>query len=160
MYNGNIMNDADINFLINCPKVFKSAPKRPSSANRNITQTFSVFGKDSNLEFRVFITYSERMPEDFSLGLMYDGMLLLRCNGFHGTTRAGFFSASHHAYPHYHKLTMEDIECGRSRKPSMIHDLTGKYIDLQTAIVFFCDECGIIDYEKYFEVNQLRLNDI
>lgn len=160
VFNGNIVDDKDIDLLIHCPKIFKAAPKNASHINRNVTQSFTVFGQNNNLEFRVFITYSERKPEDFSLGLMYKDMLLFRCNGFHGTTRKGFFSAMHHAYPHSHKLSINDIENNRSRKPSTIQDNTGRYIDLSTAIVFFCDECGIIDYERYFPVSQLRLEGV
>lgn len=87
-------------------------------------------------------------------------MLLYRCNGYHGTTRAGFFSAPHHAYPHAHLLTVLDIEKGRSKKPSSICDLSGKFINLQTAIIYFCEHCGIIDYERYFNVNQISFADM
>lgn len=155
-----ISSDADIELLIHCPKVFLTKPKKPVITNRNVTQRFSVHEKDSSLEFDIFFSYSEQIPQDFSLGLMCGNMLLFRCNGFHGTTRSGFFSAPHHAYPHSHKLSVEDIKNGRSRKPSIIEDLTGKYVSFQTAIVFFCEECGIMDYEKYFPVTQLRLADI
>lgn len=156
-----ITTNQDIEYLIQCHKRFKSKPRKPVNVNRNVTQKFSVFGVENGAEFNVFFSYSECFPNDFSLGLMFGNMLLLRCNGFHGTTRSGFFSAAHHAYPHLHKLTLSDIENGRERKPSKIEDLTGKYVDFRTASLFFFEECGIINYETYFPtVSQMKLFDI
>lgn len=159
MYNGLITTDANIHELITCPKIFKSAPRKPQTINKNISQNFIVYGQTNDEEFPVFITYSSRMPMDFSLGLRFKDMLLYRCNGFHGSTRAGYFSTPHHAYPHAHILTLADIDKGRSKKPSEICDLTGEYVNLQTALVFFCTHCGIMDYDKYFNVNQIHFDD-
>ena len=158
MFSGTIINDSDIKELITCSKTFRTAPSKPMRVNKNISTRFSVYGEKDTLEFQMFITHSERMPQDFSLGLMYDNMLLYRCNGFHGTTKAGFYSAKHHAYPHAHMLSVDDIKNARGRDPSTIIDLTGKYVDERTAISFFCEECGIIGYERYFPVNQLRFD--
>lgn len=160
MYNGSITSDDDINELITCPKVFRYAPPKGSEVNKNISQTFKVYGQSNKLEFSVFITHSIRMIQDFSLGLLFNDMLLYRCNGYHGTTRAGFFSTPHHAYPHAHILSLTDIEKGRSKKPSNICDLSGKYINLQTATMFFCEHCGIMNYENYFDVGQLSFSDL
>lgn len=121
-----------------------------------MSQKFSLISiEEPTVEFEVFITYSKRMPEDFSLGLMYKDYLLIRFNGFHGTTRAGFYTSHHHAYPHAHILTIDDIENGRGRKPSSIKDLTGEYINLKTATVSFCEKCGIMDYDRYLDVSEL-----
>lgn len=160
MFNGTVTSDSDISFLIKCPKIFRSSPRSPSRVNRNVSQSFSVYSRDASFKFDIFITYSELMVQDFSLGLRYQNMLLLRCNGFHGTTRSGFFIADHHAYPHWHMLSMSDIQKGRSLKPSNIQDMTGKYFDLQTATAFFFEECAIIDYERYFPVNQVRFPEV
>lgn len=157
MINNTLTSNSDIDLLISCPKIFQAPPKKPVTVNRNSSQTFDVFSQDCQLKFSVFISLSLRMPQDFSLGLMYDGFLLIRCNGFHGTTRAGFYTAEHHAHPHAHVLTMEDIENGRSKKPSRVKDLTGEYINLDTAKVFFFKRCGILDYDKYFDINQFSL---
>lgn len=97
------------------------------------------------------------MPMDFSLGLMlYDSMLLIRYNGFHGTTKAGFYNATHHAHVHAHILTIEDIENSREKDPSHIVDLTGEYLDIRTAKVVFFQKCGILDYEKYFDLQTIN----
>ena len=152
-----IRNDQDISDLIHCEKIIRDQPKRPSEKNRNVTQSFKVFTLDER-EFGVFIACSDRMPQDFSLGLMYGGHLLLRCNGYHGTTRDHFF-AGHHAYPHGHLLTIEDIKNGRAKKPSKIIDYTGKYVDIRTATIFFFRECAITDEKDYFGLNQILLFD-
>lgn len=145
-----IRNDADILRLISCAKNMPTRIKKPAEINRNVTQKFKVVEYISKAEFDVFITFSSRMPMDFSIGLMYNEFLLYRCNGFHGTTISGFYAAEHHAYPHAHILTMEDIENNRSGKPSRHIDLTGKYVDLHTARLYFFEHCGILGYEKFF----------
>lgn len=151
-----IYNDEDIENLIKCPKTIPEKPKRPAEKNRTITQKFRVCGIENALEFTVFIACSSRMQQDFSIGLMYENYLLFRCNGFHGTTRVGFVTG-HHAYPHGHLLTLEDISNGRQTKPSKIIDLTGKYIDQRTATRFFFETCRIVDEEDYFDLRQLSL---
>lgn len=156
-----VKTDSDIQNLISCPKHFRSAPKKEYKSNNNVMQKFTVYNQENGLDFTVFIAYLAQMEQDFSIGLMYDNMLLFRCNGFHGTTRAGFYSAGHHAYPHSHTLSIEDIKCGRSKKPSNITNLTGKYVNLNTAILYFFDTCGIIGYDKYFEhLEQVTVDDI
>lgn len=158
MPNAIIQSNEDILDLIHCKKIIPDQPRRPSEKNRTISQSFKVCSLDGLHEFSVFIAYSGRMPQDFSLGLMYDNHLLLRCNGFHGTTRAGFVNG-HHAYPHGHLLTIDDIQNGRSKKPSKILDYTGKYIDIRTATMFFFGECAIMDDKDYFNLNQLSMFD-
>ena len=154
-----VENDRDIEELISCPKIIKIAPKDFHKVNSSMEKRFKLYGKDNDYEFNVFISYSVKMPNDFSLGLIYNDYLLIRCNGFHGTTKSGFYTFKHHAHPHAHILTMDDINNGRSSKPSKILDLTGEYINLKIATAFFCEKCGIIDYDKYFNVSQLSFDD-
>ena len=150
--------DRDIQYLISCEKIFSNPPKRPVFSERDITQRFEVYSKAENLKFNIFIAYSARLPQDFSLGLMYDGLLLIRCNGYHGTTRNGYFNGSnHHAYPHAHLLTMDDIENGRGKKPSHIEDMSGHYMNLLTAEAYFFNRCNILNAERYFDIAQLSL---
>lgn len=154
------LDDAEIQSLITCPKVFRSKPRDLASVNKNYSQRFSVFSVDDEIEFPVFITYSQMQPQDFSIGLMYRDHLLFRVNGFHGTTRSGFYSAEHHARPHTHTLTLQDINAGRKGKPTHITDTTGEYMDLLTARLYFFKHCGIINYSKYFpEGEQLSFFD-
>ena len=144
------LNNTEIERLITCPKIFKTAPpKLPTLQNRNLNLKFKVYSADSDDEFLVFFSRSAKMLLDFSLGLRYDNFLLYRCNGFHGTTKSGFYSAPHHAYPHAHILSETDIEQGRSLKPSNCQDLTGKYIDFAGAVTYFSKKCGIMNYTKY-----------
>ncbi len=144
-----IADDKDIMRLITCPKSILKKPPKPKAVNASVTQRFCVTSQEPSLEFQVFISYSKRMPQDFSIGLMYEDYLLYRCNGFHGTTRKGFYSAPHHAHPHAHILLINDIQNGRGAKPSQIEDLTGEYIDIITATAFFCKKCGIMNYREY-----------
>lgn len=149
-----IQSDDEIRRMICCEKNITSAQKRFTQINKNMDRRLeleSTIGSDS---FTVFISYSMLMEQDFSIGLMYDGHLLYRLNGFHGVTKNGFYSAEHHAYPHAHILTMDDIVNGRARKPSYEERLTGEYIDLATASAFFIRRCSITNGNSYFKTDR------
>lgn len=150
MSNGVYLTDEKIGELIACPKEFRGKPRDMVKVNQNYAQRFSVFSTDTDAEFSVFISYSQKMPQDFSIGLMYGDALLFRVNGFHGTTRKGFYLAKHHAAPHTHTLTNEDVVAGRKSAPSKIDETAGEYVDLLTARLYFFKRCGIMGYEKYF----------
>lgn len=150
-----INSDSDIKALIECKKIFLVAPKKEKIIQSSYQQTFNVRSFDRELEFLVFIRHSSLLPEDFSIGLVYESFNLLRCNGYHGTTKAGFYSSEHHAYPHAHLLTYSDILSGRSKKPSKLINMTGKYLNLETALLYFFEYCNIIGYDEYFDINQL-----
>lgn len=156
-----VLTNAEIERLITCPKVFMSKPREPLRINKNFQQKFTVQEAGVGTQFIVFITWSQLQMQDFSIGLMFGDNLLLRVNGFHGTTRAGYHLAEHHAVPHTHTLTAEDIEKGRQGKPSKITDASGKYVDLITARLYFFEMCGIIGYEEYFSSNkQISIDDL
>ncbi len=148
-----LLSNSEIERLIVCPKEFRNRPRDMAKVNKNYQQRFSVFSHEGNDEFTVFIAYSQFQPQDFSLGLILKDCLLLRVNGFHGTTRAGYFQTEHHAYPHAHTLTCRDIQRGNRSKPSKITDMTGAYVDLETARLYFFRHCGVLGFEKYFPVN-------
>jgi len=150
-----IRTDLDIISLIACEKQILKKPSPFSEKNRNITQRFSVYSVEKDEEFKVFFSYSSKMPKDFSLGLLYKDYLLFRCNGFHGTTKAGFYNHKHHAYQHSHTLTVVDIEKKCGVYPSNISDMRDKYVDINTAILYFFNRCSIINYEEYFDLNQI-----
>lgn len=154
------LTDAEIERLISCEKVFVSKPREATQINKNYQQKFVLRNEESGNEFTVFIAWSILQQQDFSVGLMFGDNLLLRVNGFHGTTRAGYHAAPHHAAPHIHMLTAKDINNGRQANPSRIVDASGKYVDLISARLFFFQHCGIIGYEDYFPSNkQMSLDD-
>ena len=146
-----MLSNERISELIACPKVFKSKPKKIGEKNRNFDQRFDVYGKDNDNIFHVFVTQSTKMLQDFSIGLICENHLLIRVNGFHGTTKAGFYTAKHHQYPHAHILTEDDIKNERELKPSLIEDLTGEFSDLSYALLYFLEKCNIINYQGYFD---------
>lgn len=156
-----VLTDAEINRLIACPKVFLTKPREAVRINKNFQQKFTVQEVETGNRFTVFIAWSQIQPQDFSIGLMFGDNLLFRVNGFHGATRTGYHLARHHAFPHTHTLTVEDIQGGRQTKPSLTTDTTGEYVDLVSARLYFFKHCGIIDFEKYFSSNrQLSIDDL
>lgn len=148
------LTNSEIERLISCDKILKSAPpKLAPYKNRNYNKKFKVFSTAEDEEFLVFFSRGSR-EEDFSLGLIYPALpeqpMLLRCNGFHGTTKKGFYITQHHAVVHSHTLCEKDILQMHPSKPSSITELTGEYYDFDSAVHFFCKKCGIINYTKYF----------
>jgi hypothetical protein len=150
-----IRNDEDIISLIKCEKTILKKPPNPKESNRDIKRTFSVVSADESLEFEIFFAENAKLPEDFSIGLMYNKFLLLRCNGFHGTTNAGFHRFNHHAQVHSHTLTYNDITNGREEKPSKIDDLSGKYFCFQSAQLYFLKICNVNNFQNFFDYSKL-----
>lgn len=151
----------EIRHLISCPKVFVSRPRDPQHINKNFQQRFTVRSTETGKEFSVFIAWSQMQPQDFSIGLMLDNYLLFRVNGFHGTTRASYHQARHHAVAHTHTLTVEDIGNDRSNKPSKITEVDGEYVDIASARSYFFTQCGISGYETYFPSDkQITIDDL
>ena len=155
------LTNAEIQQLIACRKVVVSKPREPQRVNKNFQQRFVVRSEETGKEFLVFIAWSQMQPQDFSIGLMWGNYLLLRVNGFHGTTRSGYHQAKHHAAVHTHTLTVEDIQNDRCSKPSKITDASGKYVDLASARLYFFEICGIMGYEECFSsVKQISIDDL
>lgn len=140
--------DSAILHLIECSKRMIASIPSQKIRNRNYERRFSVFS-DDNDEFKIFITQSIPNPIDFSIGLLFDEYLLFRCNGFHGPTKSGSYQYEHHAIAHTHTLTAEDILNGRERKPTKIENVTGQYIDVESALRYFLRRCGIINFEDF-----------
>lgn len=151
------MSDSDIQKLIECTKSMNASIPVPRSRNRNFDQRFNVYSEDFG-EFKVFIAQSIPNPSDFSIGLIYGEYLLFRCNGYHGPTRQGIHQYSHHASVHTHTLTADDIYNSRERKPTKIECATGQYVDVRTALRYFCLKCGIISFADFApELAQISL---
>ena len=141
--------------LIECGKKILKKPSNPKASNREEKQKFDVETLDNQIKLDVFFAQNSRLPRDFSLGLMYGKQLLIRYNGFHGTTKAGYHKFGHHEYPHSHTLTIDDILNGRETAPSFVSDMSGKYYDFESAKLFFLQSCGIINYENFFDFSAL-----
>lgn len=162
MENGIIINNDDIEYLISCEKYITKKPykftTKQSDENRCVLRS-----TNGEYNFNVFISSSIRYPADFSVGLMYnDTYCLIRCNGFHGANREGFYDAPHHAYPHIHMLSVDDINRHKERDPHYKYDATGEYYKLNDAILYFFKKCNIISYDKYFnpvELGQVKIFD-
>ena len=158
-----IRSDEEILTLIRCEKKIQKKPPNLKKSNRDIKTRFRVISTEESLEFEVFFAQNARLHDDFSLGLMLDKYLLYRCNGFHGTTFAGYHVYEHHAQIHSHTLTFEDIINGRSDKPSKIDCLTNEYFNFISAQLYFLRLCGINNYQDYFDfskLNQISIYDL
>lgn len=153
-----LLSNAEIKSLIECSKLIRKKPPKAKEKNRNLERRFSVYSSETNDEFMVFISGSVKHPNNFSIGLQYSDYLLFRCNGYHGTTRQGFYSHRHHAYPHCHVLTQDDLLHNRENYPSGIENAEGLYFDENTALYYFCTRCGILNYEEFLpEASQVNI---
>jgi len=70
-------------------------------------------------------------------------------NRFHGPTHKGDYSYEHHQVAHIHALTESQINIGNYEKPKVSADTT-EYYDFNSAILYFCKYCGIINHDRYF----------
>ena len=160
---GIIHSDDEIFKLIECDKIIPKKPPVQKQTNRDLIRKFDVISTDGSSEFEVFFAQNVRLPEDFSVGLIYGKSLLIRYNGFHGTTIAGFHKYEHHADAHAHTLTFDDVMNGRESHPSKIEDMTGNYYDFESAQLFLLRNCGILNYEEYFDFtkySQMSFDDL
>ena len=135
-------------------KIVKRPPKLFVERQGSRHMNFTLSDEGEKLDFSVFVRQNMRLTSNFSIGLMQGEYTLLRCNGFHGTTRSGYYSAEHHAYPHMHILSEADIRGGRTREPSTHEDMSGAYHSFESAIIYFCRKCAIIGYEDYFTAHE------
>jgi hypothetical protein len=97
--------DVEIDALISCPKEICEAPARAlkivDADWRNNAKMQATDGTKGT--FSMFMRKNEDLPENFSVGLRYNGndgrpeITLLRCNGKHGT----FTGAGDAIHPHW-----------------------------------------------------------
>lgn len=132
--------------LVICPKRIIKPPKYYKIEMNNANKRFKLISEDEKFIFSCFIRYLVKRPLDFSIGLMFEDLMLLRVNGFHGATRTGEYVFEHHRYPHIHLLSEDDIKESRNGSPSSIN-CEVSYTDLSSALVFFCQSCSIINPE-------------
>lgn len=151
--------DQDIEMLIKCQKVIRIKPRRlPEEIDGSFRNKFDLSSDESGFDFSVFTRQLIKFSEDFSIGLMlkhpeFGDVTLLRCNGFHGPTAKGKYEIEHHRQAHLHKMSASQIEKGFCLNPKII-DVTTEYHDFDSAMLFFCEYCGIIGYEEYYYKQQ------
>lgn len=154
--------DDFINELINCPKRIIDSPKE-TKESRNagfIKTSFSFQSIDDNFRFTGFITQNLTFSENFSVGLAYNPkeergvIILVRCNGQHGGTKAN----PHHAYTHVHKATAERINNNLKAEGEI--EATSEYSTIDTAIQYFIKLINLIpeDRQKYFPPPSAQLD--
>ena len=126
--------------LISCPKTVVEAPRDMKEGRSGfVKRTFTLISVDSRYNFSGFIMQNLTFTENFSIGLTYSPkdekgtIVLLRCNGPHGGTKA----ISHHAVCHIHTSTAERINNGL--KPEGQIDITTNILRLKVQYNFMLD---------------------
>jgi len=139
--------------LISCPKTVLEAPREMKEGRSGFAKrTFTLISVDVQYNFSGFIMQNLTFTENFSIGLRYSSkdekgtIVLLRCNGPHGGTKA----IPHHAVCHIHTSTAERINNGL--KPEGQIEITNEYSTIETAIQYFARRVNIvpIDRQKHF----------
>lgn len=149
-----------INNLITCQKVIeKSERKNMQVENRSFRNNIFLFSKDKKYTFTIFLRKSCVFEEDFSVGLkwtnadkyidIHKDIILFRCQGPHDT-KSPLDIDTHHSY-HTHMITVKDIEEYRYTKPESKSPCK-EFNSFETAIVYFCKKCGIIELDKYINI--------
>jgi hypothetical protein len=152
--------DEFIDRLFQISKIFIDPPPKEYREDRgHMKKNFTIQSDDGQYNFRGFIRYNIRFPENFSIGLDYDPkeekgtICLLRCNGDHGENNV----FPHHATFHIHRASAFTINEGL--KPESNIEQTTAYSGLEEAIQYFINLINIDNSqsEKYFPPKQLTL---
>jgi hypothetical protein len=154
-----VFSDEELDDLTSCPKQIVDAPRREmrldGKMKRNEMTLKSANGKH---QFRVFMRQSDDFPENFTIGLVYlpneepGEVILLRCNGQHGGTKAH----PHHASFHTHRMQAQDINAG-IKEPRLVEQ-TGDYDSFGAAVRAFCQRIRLENGDQHFPgLNQRRL---
>jgi len=154
--------DEFINQLFQCVKIFiDSPPKDYQEVRGHMKKNFTLQSVDGQFNFKGFIRYNVRFPENFSIGLDFNPkeekgtICLIRCNGDHGENAAH----PYHSSFHIHRATAFTINEGL--KPESHIEETNAYSGLEEAIQYFIKFIAIDNSqaEKYFPPKQLTLFD-
>ena len=152
--------DDIIDHLFQIQKVFFDPPPKDYREDRgHMKKNFTLQSEDGQFNFKGFIRYNIRFPENFSVGLDYDPrdekgtICLLRCNGDHGENNV----FPHHATFHIHRASASTINEGL--KPESNIEPTSEYSGIDEAIQFYVGLINIdsLQAQKYFPPKQLTL---
>lgn len=162
-----ILTDKNIEELISCEKVITKAPKRHFSLDK--TNHFSEqneFDCQSKINpkntFHVFLRKSTEISDNFSIGLIFNdeetkNVLLLRANG-RQKHRNKEDDKSFYAF-HVHKANEKQLMKGILNKFDA--EICEEYSNFNSALIYFCQKCGIMNYKKYFpEAMQISMEDL
>jgi len=157
-----IYTDEFIAQLFQCEKVIIDPPPREFREERGyMKKNFTLQSVDGQFNFKGFIRYNTRFPENFSIGLDYNPreekgtVCLIRCNRNHGENVV----FPYHASCHIHRATALTLNEGL--KPESHIEQTTEYSRLDEAIQYFI-RVVLLDKtqaEKYFPPKQLTLFD-
>jgi hypothetical protein len=109
---------------------------------------------DGNLEFRVFLRRSEDLPENFSIGLAFvprDGtgeIVLLRCNGPHGSYNDSFDQDHPHWDFHVHRASADMM--GAGFRPEKAATVNKDFASYEEALQYFLRTTNVTDARTYF----------
>ena len=151
--NNNSLTDIEINNLISMPKDIIKPPKKNFTYDKTnhmcVHNSFECQSKDNSIDkFHIFIKKHCSLPSSFSIGLMYSNknILLLRANGKHDHKNKD--DAQSFNDFHIHKVSAKQLQEGITN--SYHADPTKNYTSFNSALLHFCDLCGIIGIDKYF----------
>jgi len=110
--------------------------------------------EDGSHVFRVFMRINERLPENFSIGLIYlpkderGEIHLLRYNGPHGEFVRLGVAESHHVVHHVHRARKENLDAGKSAEKGA--EPTEQFSDYNEALRIFLAEVGVTNAGEHF----------
>ena len=148
--------DAEIDLLIQCPKVVSVSPKHIDSLDKgHYRNNMELRSVDGQYSFSVFMRRHEFFAENFSIGLKYHpfdtpgSFVIVRLNGPHGEHIDGWddFDTPHCGY-HIHKAKNENLEKGR--RAEIYAELTTEYSNYNDALLYLLRYCNIRTNHEYF----------
>ncbi|MBR1759918.1 MAG: hypothetical protein IJ741_01895 [Schwartzia sp.] len=138
--------------LITAKKQITAPPKKGMTIERQCKRNqFDAYAPELDESFHVFMRQNCILPDDFSVGLMWnrkDGepIILFRCNGPHG----GNENVPHKFCTHIHRLNLEKAVEDIFKENDTTE--TKEYSTFEDAIFFFLTHCGFdtAEMQSYF----------
>ena len=170
-----MISNQEIQGLIKCPKyIYKKEPKNKYKEERGQRKS-TLFLKSNQdllkkskikeseilnqspapkkLDFKVFIRQNQEFTDNFSIGLVFKGLNLIRYNGAHDS---GIVEDNkkdkkeHHPIPHIHLMTEENINSGSSNPKPQKVEKTKKYNNMEEGLLAFFKDLKISNWPEYF----------
>ena len=144
------ISEQQLHDLITCPKEIISKPRKEFLCSNGCRRNDFTAKSSTNQSFRIFMRQNLRLPEDYSIGLIWEcqenqeDIILCRFNGPHGGNK----KVATHFVTHIHELNLE-LAKEDVFKESTVKE-THDYATFTDAIYAFCEYCHIKGAIRYF----------
>jgi hypothetical protein len=147
-----MLTDEKIEKLIAVPKKIIQAPKKKFWEDKTnhfcLHNNFICASLQNEKDiFLIFLRKHISIPESFSIGMNYtnEKTLLIRVNGKHYHSN----KENTLTFNDFHVHTSNELQLNKGITNSFDANICKEYSNFNSALLFFCKTCGIMDINKY-----------